>query len=163
MHNVDAVFCYRVAWSVCCSRLRAFQKRLSRSRLWVDSTGQGNHRVLIGATWPRASAGCWLGGSMPPCRLRRKKLWKFDYEMVHLKYIWICGQHSAVLYTCFHPHPIQKTALFCMFSLFIFSSIFPGGSADPICPYMRTPMHLANTMGRYLRRRRWCGLCLPLP
>jgi len=26
-----------------------------------------------------------------------------------------------------------------MFSLFNFSSIFPGGSADPICPYMRTP------------------------
>jgi len=29
-----------------------------------------------------------------------------------------------------------------MFSLFKFSSIFPGwGSADPICPYVRTPMH----------------------
>ena len=35
---------------------------------------------------------------------------------------------------------IQKAALFCMFSLFNFSSIFPGGSADPICPYVRTPM-----------------------
>ena len=27
-----------------------------------------------------------------------------------------------------------------MFSLFNFSSIFPWGSADPICPYVRTPM-----------------------
>ena len=27
-----------------------------------------------------------------------------------------------------------------MFSLFNFSSIFLGGSADPICPYVRTPM-----------------------
>jgi len=27
-----------------------------------------------------------------------------------------------------------------MFSLFSFLSIFPGGSADPICPYVRTPM-----------------------
>ena len=28
-----------------------------------------------------------------------------------------------------------------MFSLFNFSSIFPGGgAADPICPYVRTPM-----------------------
>jgi len=27
-----------------------------------------------------------------------------------------------------------------MFSLSNFSSIFPGGSADPICPYVRTPM-----------------------
>ena len=35
---------------------------------------------------------------------------------------------------------IQKTAVFCMFSLFNISSIFPGGSADPICPYVRTPM-----------------------
>ena len=28
-----------------------------------------------------------------------------------------------------------------MFSLFNFSSIFPRGSADPICPYVRTPMN----------------------
>jgi len=35
---------------------------------------------------------------------------------------------------------IQKTALFCMISLFNFSSIFSGGSADPICPYVWTPM-----------------------
>ena len=27
-----------------------------------------------------------------------------------------------------------------MFSPFHFSSIFPGGAADPICPYVRTPM-----------------------
>ena len=27
-----------------------------------------------------------------------------------------------------------------MFLLFKFSSIFPEGSADPICPYVRTPM-----------------------
>ena len=26
-----------------------------------------------------------------------------------------------------------------MFLLFNFSSIFPGGQADPICPYVRTP------------------------
>ena len=31
----------------------------------------------------RTSAGFWLGESMPPCRLRRRKSWKFDYEMVH--------------------------------------------------------------------------------
>ena len=38
-------------------------------------------------------------------------------------------------------HPIQKTALFCMFSLFNLSSIFQGRrSADPICPDVRTPM-----------------------
>jgi len=27
-----------------------------------------------------------------------------------------------------------------MFSLFNFSSVFKGGSADPICPYVRTSM-----------------------
>jgi len=40
----------------------------------------------------------------------------------------------------FTPTPIQKTDSFCMFSLYNFSSIFPGGSADPIWPYVRTPM-----------------------
>jgi len=38
---------------------------------------------------------------------------------------------------------IQKTSLFaCFFATFNFSSNFPGGSADPICPYVRTPMDL---------------------
>jgi len=31
--------------------------------------------------------------------------------------------------------------LFCIFSLFNFSSIFFRGSADPICPYVRAPMY----------------------
>ena len=31
-----------------------------------------------------------------------------------------------------------------MFSLFNFSSIFSGGSADPTCPYVRTPMLAAG-------------------
>ena len=51
----------------------------------------------------------------------------------------MCGQYSAVKFPP-HPHPFRKL-LFCMFSLFNFSSIFPGGSADPICPYVRT--HIA--------------------
>ena len=40
-------------------------------------------------------------GPMSPCRLRRRKFWKSDYEMVHSKVHLkkICGQHSAVLYT----------------------------------------------------------------
>jgi len=51
-------------------------------------------------------------GSMPPCRLRQRKFWKYDYEMMH----------SEVL----------KNALFCMFSPFNFSSIFPGGQLTPL-------------------------------
>jgi len=31
-----------------------------------------------------------------------------------------------------------------MVSLFNFSSIFPGGSADPICPYVRTPVFVID-------------------
>ena len=34
-----------------------------------------------------------------------------------------------------------------MFSLFNFSSIFPWGSADPICPYVRTPMIMEGVKG----------------
>ena len=61
-------------------------------------------------------------GSMPPFRLRWRKL---DY-----------------------PHPHSENCSFCTFLLFThFSSIFPGGSADPICLYVRTPMHLANNFG----------------
>ena len=39
---------------------------------------------------------------------------------------------------------IPKTAVFCVFSLFNISSIFQGGSADPICRYVRTPMNIGN-------------------
>ena len=34
-------------------------------------------------TWTGTSAGFWLGGQCPPCHLRRRKFWKFDYELVH--------------------------------------------------------------------------------
>ena len=56
-------------------------------------------------------------GSMPPCRLRRPEAKKILL-----------------------PPPRSENCFFCMFSLFNFSSIFQGGSADPICPCVRTPM-----------------------
>ena len=42
----------------------------------------------------------------------------------------------------FTAPPIQKNAVFLHVFVFLkfFSSIFPGGSADPVCPYVRTPM-----------------------
>jgi len=84
------------------------------------------------------------GVNAPPCHLRRRKFWKFDYEMVHCevnlnKYV----VSIAPFFTPACPDcskNIQKTVLFCRFSLFNFSSIFPGGSADPICPYVWTLM-----------------------
>jgi len=45
-----------------------------------------------------------------------------------------------------------------MFLLFNFSSIFPGGSADPICPYVRTPMVAAAN----LPARRYASAVLDL-
>jgi len=87
------------------------------------------------------SAGFSLRGSMPPCRPRRRKLWKFDYEMVHFdlnKYVVSiapfstpacpdCSQNVTYLNT--------EHCSFCMLSLFNFSSIFPlGGQLTPFAP-----------------------------
>jgi len=81
---------------------------------------------------------------MPPCRLRRRKFWKSDHEMVHSevylnKYVVSIAPFSTPTFT-HTPTPVQKTALFRMFLLLNFSSIFPGGSPEPICPYVQTPM-----------------------
>jgi len=35
---------------------------------------------------------------------------------------------------------IQKTAIFAFFRFLVFHPFFQGESADPICPYVRTPM-----------------------
>ena len=40
-----------------------------------------------------------------------------------------------------------------MLSLFNFSSIFPGGSGDPICPYVRTPMAAAAAAAEWSTSR----------
>ena len=59
------------------------------------------------------------------------------------------------------PHPHSENCSFCMFSLFHFSSIFQGGSVDPICPYVRTPMPQVAAAGAesavYTDRRCRCS------
>ena len=83
-------------------------------------------------------------GLMSPFRLRRRKFGKFDYEMVHSevylnKYVVSIAPFSTrACPDC--SQNIQQNALFCMFSHFNFSSNFPERSADPICPYVQTPM-----------------------
>ena len=86
-------------------------------------------------------------GSMPACRPRRRKFRKFDYEMVHSevylnKYVVSIAPFSTPVCPDCSQNITKtwKTVLFCMFSLFNFSFIFPGESADPICLYVRTPM-----------------------
>ena len=95
----------------------------------------------------KTSAGFWLGGQCPLAAWGEENL---TTKWCILKYIWINnGLHSAVLYTCL-PWLLSKyninieNCFFCMFSLFNFSSIFPERSADPICPYVRTPMLLVS-------------------
>ena len=49
----------------------------------------------------------------------------------------------APLFTSACPHCSQNVEnCYCLhvFAFFAFSSVFPGWSADPICPYVRTPM-----------------------
>jgi len=77
----------------------------------------------------RASAEFWLGGQCP---------------------IAAWGEENIITST---PPHIQKTVLFVYFSFLFFSSIFPGGSAYPICPYVRTPMHAVEIVGVWLLQR----------
>jgi len=66
------------------------------------------------------------------------------------------------------PPPIQKTALFTCCRFLIFHPFFQKGSADPICPYVRTSMlAISNncvklTTGRsHLRSANACLLSVP--
>ena len=102
-------------------------------RLWLSSRGRQppssdsrpNNNQHSTTTSSRMSAGFWLGGSMPPCRLRQRKFWKFDYEMVH----------SEVL---------KNALFFACFCFVIFHPFFQGGSADPICLYVQMHMHIVQ-------------------
>jgi len=103
-------------------------------------------------------------GPMPPCRLRRRTFWKFAYEMVHSevylnKYVVSIATFSTFSAFCLPlllskynintimSSEIQKTALFCMFSLFNFSSIFPGGQLTQFAPMWGRPWQYACHSG----------------
>ena len=116
------------------------------------------------ADWPGTSAGFWLGGQCPLAALSEEYFENLTTKWCTLKYIWIiCRQHSAVLYTCL-PWLLWKYNIniencsFCMFSLFNFSFIFSRGSADPIWPYVRTPIWLTGwlSFNNTLTKRTQC-------
>ena len=103
--------------------LSLYQTFASLSALCVSPTTKSVRRILVSG----------VSAPLPP---EAKKILKFYYEMVHSE---VYLDKYVVSIAPFSPPPIRKTALFCMFSLFNFSSIFPW-SADPICLYVRTPM-----------------------
>jgi len=80
---------------------------------------------------------------MPPCRPRRRK---FEYEMVHSevylnKYavsIALFSTHACPDYSQNIYHTHRKLLFFACFRCLIF--YISGESADPVCPYVRTPM-----------------------
>ena len=89
------------------------------------------------------SAGFRLRGSIPPCRLRRRKLWKFDYEMVHSevhvylnKYVVSIAPFSTPACPDWSQNIklTEKTALFCMFFAFWFFIHFSRGFSWPHLP-----------------------------
>ena len=86
--------------------------------------------------WPRVSTGFWLGGSMPPCRLRRRQFWKFYYEMVHSE---VYMNKHVVSIAPFSTTACPDCSLCCMFLLFNISSIFPGGQLTPFAPMCGRP------------------------
>ena len=82
----------------------------------------------------RASAGLWLVGSMPPCRLRRRK---FDYEMVHSE---VYLNKYVVSIAPFSPPPFRKLLFSACFRFLIFHPFFQGGGQlTPFVPMCGRP------------------------
>ena len=86
-----------------------------------------------GAFVPKGVRRILVRGSLPPFRLKRRKSRKFDYEVVHSevylnKYVVSIAPFStAACPDC--SQNIQKTGVFCMFSLFnFFHPFFQGVS-----------------------------------
>jgi len=82
----EARFCRSASLATADVRLAIYVAyRTARRRLCTATHRQPNrmHGYCMRRVLPGTSARFWLGGSMPPCRLRRRKFWKFDYEMVH--------------------------------------------------------------------------------
>jgi len=88
-----------------------------------------------------------VNAPLPPEAKKNWKFWKFLLWSISEQ---ICGQHSAVLYTCLpwllskYSINIENCSFFACFRFLIFHPFFRGRSADPICPYVRTPMAMVR-------------------
>jgi len=79
---------------------------------------------------------------MLPCRLRRRKLGKFGYEVLYSK---VCLNKYVVStapfsYPAFTPRPFRKLVFFACFRFLIFHPFFQRGQLTTFAPYVRTPM-----------------------
>ena len=77
---------------------------------------------------------------MPPCRLRQN-FGKFDCEMVH-SVVYL--NKYVVSIATFSTPACPDCSVFSCSRLLIFHPFFQGGSVDPICPYVWTPMRANN-------------------
>jgi len=106
------IHCPRCLKSLCISTalrtVRNLQpKKYRPSPQWQQNDMPRPFRLLLVATLtsafelqPGTSAGLWLGGQCPLAAWGKEKFENLTTKWCILKYIWICGQHSAVLYTC---------------------------------------------------------------
>ena len=119
-------------------------------------------------TRPRNVRRILVRGSMPPCCLRRRKFGKLDYKMVHSEEYLNKYVVSTALFStpacpdCSQKYNINIENLFFACFRFLFFHPFYQGSADPICPYMRTPMtrpRLITVFNTTNALSRWLILC----
>ena len=112
-------------------------------------------------------------GSMSPCRLRRRIFWKCDYETVHSevypnKYVVSIAPFSTSACPDCSQNILKTAVFFACFRFLFFHQFFSkgGGSADRICPYVRTPMVVLRYGLRSVSSAQNLGIyftVLPLP
>ena len=90
--------------------------------------------LLSGVTLNRNVHRILVTGSMPSCRLRRRKFWKFDYEMVHSEvYLNKYAVSIAPFSTPACPDCSQNCSFLHVFAFYFFIHFFRRGgmgSAD---------------------------------
>jgi len=134
---------------ICCHFRHTFVPYSLTRSLLVSSTGVSSahrYRRLFSVLPARGVCRILVRGSVPCCCLKRRKFRKFDYEMVHSevylnKYVVSIAPFSTpACPDC--SQGIPKIAVICMFSLFNFSSIFPGwGQLTPFAPMCGRPYY----------------------
>ena len=159
---------------ICCHFRHTFVPYSRTCSLLASSTGVSSahrYRRLFLVLPARGVCRILVRGSVHCCCLKRRKFRKFDYEMVHSevylnKYVVSISPFSTpACPDC--SQDFQKTALFCMFLLFNFSSIFPGWSQlapfAPMCGRPCYPHSMQSKVRAFVclsvcRKLCYCGL-----